>query len=293
MSAGARAGGWRRGTWLLVAFAVLLLGIAAWQTALGLAASARVREAVAWETSVGSEGAPLERLEALAASIERLHAPESTEQLDLGGPWKILKAGPADVADVGGHCGNLSRLFITRARMEGFEARRIHLYNPDGLRRTRFPEAYVHATVEVEVDGRWGVVDPLYGTVFVNDGRIATVEDLAADHSLVVDQIHRRRPAVDYRWFGPAAYDDELYRYREVRRIRWNKFPGGETVRRALETVLGAERAAAIPYPKVFERPHYAMALLALVAGGGALVCARFSAKRDQGLRQAEDALSP
>ncbi len=222
------------------------------------------------------------RLEALALATARLSGFETTLHAGRGGPYKILKAPPADAAQIGGQCGNLTRLFTTAARLAGMEARRAHLYEIKGIDRPR-PEAYVHAIVEVKVEDRWIIVDPIYGVVYRDaTGRLAESSDLAADPELVRNQVTNRPRPTDYMHFPPAPYDFDLYHFAELRRIRWTILPGGEAIRGFIAKVVGEEAANEIAYPPSFERPHQFLAVIyglsSLGLGGFAeLLWRRFS----------------
>lgn len=222
------------------------------------------------------------RLQALALATARLSGFDTTLHSGRGGPYKILKAPPADAARIGGQCGNLTRLFTTAARLAGMEARRAHLFEIKGIDRPR-PEAYTHAIVEVKVEDRWIIVDPLYGVVYRNAaGQLAESSDLAANPELVRTQVTNRPRPTDYMHFPPAPYDFDLYHFAELRRIRWTILPAGEAIRSLIAKVVGEEATNEIAYPSSFERPHqflavaYGLASLAL-SGFAALLWRRSS----------------
>ncbi|MFK7897276.1 MAG: transglutaminase domain-containing protein [Myxococcota bacterium] len=220
------------------------------------------------------------QLETMALATARLSGFDTTLHSGRGGPYRILKAPPADAARIGGQCGNLTRLFTTAARIAGLEARRAHLFEVKGLERP-LPEAYTHAIVEVKVDGRWVIVDPLYGVVYRNaSGQLAESVDLAARPELVRSQVSSRPRPTDYMHFPPADYNFELYHFAELRRIRWTILPGGEAIRSGLARFLGEEGVNEIAYPHSFERPHVFLAaaygLSALGLAGLAFLLRRF-----------------
>lgn len=223
----------------------------------------------------GQAGRIAAQLETMALATARLSGVETTQQGKLSGPYRLLKAPPADAARIGGQCGNLTRLFTTTARISGLKARRAHLYQVKGLDRP-IPEAYVHAIVEVEIGDRWIIVDPLYGVVYRNEnGELADSADLAAQPGLVRANIENRPIPDDYLLFPPADYNFDLYQFQELRRVRWTILPGGERIRSLVASVIGEEGANLIAYPHSFERPHV---FLAAVYGMGGLAFAGLGA---------------
>lgn len=202
------------------------------------------------------------QLEVMALATARLSGFDTTLHGERSGPYRILKAPPADAARIGGQCGNLTRLFTTTARLAGLEARRAHLFEIKGLDRPR-PESYVHAIVEVKLEDedRWVIVDPLYGVVYRNAaGALATSADLAAEPHLVKVNVENRPIPDDYMHFPPAEYNFDLYHFKELRRIRWTILPGGERIRSLVASVIGEDGANLIAYPHSFERPHIFLA---------------------------------
>jgi hypothetical protein len=267
----------RISAWVLVGAAVLLGWMALIEFVRGLNDTARLQAQL--HDIVGD--LPREdvaaRLDALAEWTVTKHHLETTDYAELGGAYEILKAPPAVIAAEGGHCGNLSRLFVTMARLDGLRARRVHLYDV-----TAGDEPYTHAVVEVWVDGGWVVVDPLYGVVFRDDdGELATAEQLAADHDLVRRQIRTTAEDITFEHWPPGPYDFERYRYDETRRIRWEILPAGEWLRDTVADAIGEAAADEMAYPDLFERPHYFLAVLY-----GVIACLMLGAGLFLGLRR-------
>jgi len=171
--------------------------------------------------------------------------------------YRVLKARPIDVLEHGGFCGNKSRLLVTLLRMRGVPARVVYLYNPEGSARKDVGHPYVTAFVETRLDGRWVVADPYLGILFRNgSGLPATAAELAADPDLV-------------RAAAPQWYQPEFFNYREIRGIRWGKFPMGERLHDAIAWLTSPAWANGIHYPWWAQRPNL---LFAGLAGGASVV---------------------
>jgi hypothetical protein len=142
-------------------------------------------------------------------------------------------------ADRIGPCGSLTRSMIVLLRRAGIPARKAILYSQGGA---------VHTVVEVWLDGEWRVFDPTYAWTWrrPHDGAIATVADLAADAELFATVRSRH-----------VNYPLEVYTYRDVHHLRWEKVPGLHLLRRVLVHTVGAEKVRAIGTPHVYERPIY------------------------------------
>lgn len=195
-------------------------------------------------------------VEGLTRYLGSLPGEETTAQVGYLNPlYRILKARPADVLRYGGFCGNKARLLVTLLRTRGIESRVMYVFNTEGWTRPDVGHPYVTAIVEVGLAGRWAIADPYIGILFRrDDGLPATAADLAADPALVRSQ-------------APLWYSSELYDYRELRGIRWGKFPLGEGLHDLLAAILSPARVNTIHYPWWVQRPNLLMAI-ALVALG-------------------------
>jgi Transglutaminase-like superfamily len=102
-------------------------------------------------------------------------------------------------------CGSATNAFINLADSSGLSARRLLLLGPD--RGTR------HVVAEVNLEGRWIVVDPTFRTILRgNDGQPLTRRDLADPG--VFSAATQRIP--DY---------DPSYNYRETEHVRMERIP--------------------------------------------------------------------
>lgn len=189
---------------------------------------------------------------------------ETTHRMGYLNPlYAFLKARPIDVLHNGGFCGNKARLLVTLFHLEGIPSRVTYLYNEAGWSRPELGQPYITAFVEVRIDDRWAAIDPYIAVLFRRaDGSPATAADLAADPDL----IRARAP----RW-----YKADLYNFREIRGIRWGKFPGGERIRSGLAAVTSEAFVNDIHYPFWAHRPNLLIALGAGIAGGIAIALGR------------------
>ena len=87
------------------------------------------------------------------------------ESLDRGGLLQV--------------CGTATNAFVNLARAGGIPARRLLLLGADTQTR--------HVVAEVQIDGRWVVVDPVFHKIMTDDsGRLLTREDLKNPGVLVI-----------------------------------------------------------------------------------------------------------
>jgi transglutaminase superfamily protein len=186
----------------------------------------------------------------LTAYLGSLPGEETTARVGYLNPlYRFLKARPEDVLQYGGFCGNKARLLVTLLKTRGIEARVMYVFNPEGWTRPDVGHPYVTAIVEVGLGGRWVIADPYIGTLFRRgDGLPAAATDLAADPALVRAQ-------------APSWYSSDFYNYRELRGIRWCKFPLGERVHDLLGHVLSPASVNAFHYPWWAQRPNLLIAL--------------------------------
>jgi transglutaminase-like putative cysteine protease len=190
--------------------------------------------------------------------------------------YRVLKARPVDVLEHGGFCGNKSRLLVTLLHLRGIPARIVYLYNEAGWTRPDVGQPYVTAFVEARLDDRWVAVDPYLGILFRNGaGLPATTAELAADPDLV-------------RALAPKWYRPEFFNYREIRGIRWGKFPMGERIRGGIARLTSPAWANGIHYPWWAQRPNLLLAGIAAAASfpallGGVVLLRRGAPRRRRG----------
>ena len=212
---------------------------------------------------------PIAAVRDLTAYLSTLPDGETTRRLRYVNPlYGVLRARPIDVLQHGGFCGNKSRLLVALLGLRGIPARLSYIYNPAALATGKADQPYVTAFVEVRVDDRWIVADPLLGLVFHDGtGRPVTSADLAARPDLVRSQ-------------APAWYTPEVFDYREIRGIRWAKFPAGERLQNSLVAVLSPALVNAVRYPLWVQRPNLVVAVLAGAVGAAALILAAWIHRR-------------
>jgi hypothetical protein len=195
-------------------------------------------------------------IEVLTRRIGALPDGETTARMGYLNPlYDVVRARPVDVLRYGGFCGNKARLLIALLELRGIPARLVYLYNERGLSNPKVRQPYVTAVVEARLGDRWIVADPLLGVLFRNaQGVPATAAELAAAPALV------RRQA-------PAWYDADLFDYRELRGVRWVKFPGGEAIRAQLARLVSEEWVDGMHYPLWVQRPNLLMSIVGAVLG--------------------------
>ena len=169
-------------------------------------------------------------------------------------------------ADQIGPCGSVSRSLIVLLRRAGIPARKVILYTDDGVG--------VHTVVEVAIDGEWRVFDPTYAWVWRRpaDGGIATAADLRADPALFSTVLARH-----------PQYPLDLYHYRNVYHLRWEKLPGLPWIRSALERWRGKEWVRSIGTPYLYERPNFMAGLALWMAAAVALLLGALHRHRLEG----------
>ena len=214
--------------------------------------------------AVVAAGDDLALADDLVAYLGGLPNSETTYRMGYLNPlYAVLKARPIDVLKNGGFCGNKSRLLVTLFHLKGIPARVTYLYNPEGWNRPDLGQPYITAFVEVWLDGRWAVIDPYIAVLFRRaDGSPATAPDLAADPELI-------------RAHAPRWYKPELFNFREIRGIRWGKFPGGEGIRSAIAAVSSDGFVNDLHYPFWAHRPNLLIALASGCAGSVAVILGR------------------
>lgn len=200
----------------------------------------------------------------LVGYLSGLPTSETTGRMGYWNPlYGVLKARPIDVLQNGGFCGNRARLLVTLFHMRGIPSRVTYVYNTDGWSRPELGQPYITAFVEVRLDDRWAAVEPYLAVLFLRaDGSPATAADLAADPTLISAR-------------APTWYKTDLYNYREIRGIRWGKFPGGEKIRSGLASVTSPSWVNDLHYPFWVHRPNLLIALASGAAGTAALLLGR------------------
>lgn len=152
------------------------------------------------EALIPLNGSPQEKVDALLANLhrlpERFAEPLQTEGKD---PIKWLR-----YDRFLSECGTASMAFVHLAQALGLSARCLLLLNEQGETK--------HVTVEVWLNGRWVVADPLWGALLRDqEGRLLSKEQLRNP------QVFREvRESINY----PREYTFERYSY-----INWGKVP--------------------------------------------------------------------
>jgi hypothetical protein len=104
-------------------------------------------------------------------------------------------------------CGTATNAFINVARSSGLSARRLLLMDPSGLK-------VWHVVAEVQVDGKWIIVDPLFRTIMRD----------SAGHLLSSNEL--RDPAtLALATQNIPGYDLRFYRYDRTERVRLARIP--------------------------------------------------------------------
>lgn len=173
---------------------------------------------------------------------------------------RLLRPSALQVYEHGGHCAKRTRLLTVLLEAQGIPAHKLFLYNERGLTDlTDPPRAWVHVAAEAELDGRWVVVDPLFGIVFERaDGRAATAAELRADPDL----LRANRARADERY---DFWEDSLYTYQDVRRFPWFMIPLiGEFKYDAIAKLFGRDRADWITTPLWLEQPQTAIVIFSI-----------------------------
>lgn len=147
------------------------------------------------------------------------------------------------------HCGSASNLFCAVAATAGLRTRTAFLHQ-DADVTGRSPS---HVVVECLVDGRWVVVDPLFGLlVRLPDGEPVTVEDLDRKPQLLTSAV-------------PDDYPLDVYNYHYVTRVNWHSVPVVlPLVYRALHAIVG-DAVNEIALPAIRRRPRLQLMLLSLL----------------------------
>lgn len=102
-------------------------------------------------------------------------------------------------------CGTATNAFLNLARSNGLSARRLLLLTAD--HKTK------HVVAEVQIDGRWVVVDPAYRLQMRDrNGRLLTRDDL-------------RNPAIFAEATGVVPHYPQQYTYERVAHIRLARLP--------------------------------------------------------------------
>jgi hypothetical protein len=184
----------RRKGWFAVSHAGLL-GVAVVGLSTGAQNDARYRAVAARVERTDSRGHALglQRLARRLVDGRAVEAPEADEVREDIEPNQAC----------GAYAGTLARLL----RVHGYDVRIAQMLDAPG----DAGEA-LHILVEVEIDGRWVVLDPSYGLAFRRpDGALASFADVQADWPSYAAQV-------------PPGYDPR-YRYAGVRYTNWGKVP--------------------------------------------------------------------
>lgn len=116
------------------------------------------------------------------------HVPLSNDRW-LYDPWVVINS------HGWGFCGHVSAAYVRIARAAGYEAR---IWGLTG-----------HVVPEIRIDGKWQIYDPdLAVYYFKQDGKVAGLEDLVADPSLLSSPVSPIFAGTDYDFpYGPAVTD--------------------------------------------------------------------------------------
>ncbi len=137
----------------------------------------------------------------------------------------------------GGGCSQRSTLLI--AALDAFEI-------PSRKLLIGLTDSYAgHVVVEAELDGKWRVLDPLFGYVYpLDDGQLATADDLRQNDELVTRVVNADRDPF------PLKYRAQVYHYHAFTRFNWFK----SSALRSLRARIGAGADRWTP-PGVWNRP--------------------------------------
>jgi hypothetical protein len=126
-------------------------------------------------------------------------------------PDSIAYRFPLFLIDGGGGCSQRSTLLVAVLDEYGIPARKLLVGLTDHYAQ--------HVVVEALLDGKWRVLDPLFGYAYrTDDGQLATAHDLQKTPELVA-----RVARADPRPY-PAPYRLDAFNYREVTRFNWFRF---------------------------------------------------------------------
>ena len=160
------------------------------------------------------------------------------------GPRTALEYG----GDFEGACGSSSRVMMEMLRGRGIDSRFVILLN-DKLKS-------LHTLLEVNYDGRWGAVDPLYGIVYRHpDGQPASALELRDDEDLFVSN-------AQHGWeygYGPErldhrhSYNLKKLNFRNVHYFNFGKFGAiGQTLWNWLRHTFGEDAPLWIRRPNFY-----------------------------------------
>ncbi len=142
-------------------------------------------------------------------------------------------------------CGSATNAFVNLANTSGLQSRRLLLLNPNRTAK--------HVVAEVNVDGRWIVVDPAFRTILRGaDGRFLTREDLLD-------------PAVERQATQSIANYNPAYNYTITAHVRLSAIPViGGSLRRILDHLAPGWENSTI-WTLLLERRSFAMLMITLL----------------------------
>jgi hypothetical protein len=202
----------------------------------------------------------------------------------------IFRPGPRSVLEHGTHhigpCQSFTRALRALLRARGFDCNTVVMHDAD-LRG-------IHSVLEVEYDGRRGIVSPTYGILYVDrENRPATLLELREDHELFMENA---RHGWQYGW-GPHARQQklggpiDLYVFDRAYYFNYSWFgPLRWTVFRGLRSSFGEDALFWLTRPAWYSYPAYDYMIcidaLALAAGGAFWIVRR---RKRAGLNEAID----
>jgi Transglutaminase-like superfamily len=135
-------------------------------------------------------------------------------------------------------CGTATNAFVNLAQSAGLRARRLLLLDKNRMSK--------HVVVEVLIDGRWVIVDPVYHTLYrFPDGRLVTLADMKNPETF-------RSLTSTIPGYPPS------YSYESTAHIRLSRIPGiGRILRKSLNFIWPAWEES-INWTLLVERESFA-----------------------------------
>lgn len=172
------------------------------------------------------------------------------------GKFGFFRASPNEIlnSDIGGQCGEFSRLTIVLLNRVGIPAHRVYLFSEkDG---TRFSN---HVLIEFYLNGNWYIADPLYNFVF-RDKATGEFYSLAENDKEKFQSIVNQFGGVSLRKCNEPnvfihRYPIHFENLNNNSRIHWARLPASNILIKILKFIF-PENYKEIPNPGIFERPY-------------------------------------